>query len=109
MRIKRTRRVFTLEFPTGEVEKQMVREFVRDVDGTDHPHDKFIDVPVYKTKQVEGVFHMIADPGLPHHMTEREVLMSELKGTRAIRCEDIVEFFEIPDELLTDDRKVAEK
>ena len=44
---KHTTIIFTFDAPTGKTSLQGMRKFVRDADGTDHPHDFMISVPEF--------------------------------------------------------------
>jgi hypothetical protein len=84
MKAKKTTRVFRFNVPVG-TEKVMVRQFIRDVDGTDHPHDKEIEVPKYEERTAEYL------AGVSYDVTEQFALSQQPSGTIAIETRDRVE------------------
>jgi hypothetical protein len=77
---KKTIRRFTLAIPNGS-KKQLIRTYVRAVDGTDHPVDQEIDVPDFKSEVVEFESATI---------TEQEVLSKQPPGTLCVGTQDFV-------------------
>ncbi len=89
--MKKTVRTFTFSVPAG-TQPSIIRTFMRDASGVDHPVEKEIEVPVFEQKTLVARFVDGVDKkGLSiNDATEQWALAQFPAGTLALATRDVV-------------------